>query len=292
MTRFTCAVAFALLGFAVVGCANDPLYVPSPNNLEAGQMDAQGNTIGSAKGSLFLPIKTETADDMKAQNALASQLGVMVPYVKVGDLAVEVDWTIKNLDTMNPGTATVALNGANEFWAYDPTIINLDPGDDEEIAAPDLSGNTPLDLAAGAEVDGLFREDQMLEASVDLDEITRGNVNPFAATLSKDQRDITSFQPETPLMFDEMGNPLPQSPMGKAIPRAAIPYMIRVDLTFSPSTHMVLDWNVRIRDLKGDMVDDEGLTAPSSQLQQFDNIMLFNVASGTGGSGGSGSGSG
>ena len=85
-------LAVSLLG----GCANDPMYVPSPMNLEAGMMDPAGNMVTQAKGSLTLPIKTETTDDANKRMALAMQLGVMVPYVKVDDIAVEVAYTIKN----------------------------------------------------------------------------------------------------------------------------------------------------------------------------------------------------
>jgi hypothetical protein len=267
------------------GCANDPLFVPSPMNLEAGQQDMQGNMVVSAAGSLLLPIKVETQKEMQAQAALSQKLGVKVPYVQCDTIAVEVDWTIKNLDGSNAGTAVIELNGANEFFSYVPSTINLDPGAEEAPPTPDLQGNIPINVPAGGSVDGLFREDQMLEASVDLDEITRGNVNPFAATLSKDQRDITSFQPMTALTFDAMGNPLPQTALGNPIPRAAIPFMIRVDLIFKPSTHMVLDWDVRMRDLNGNMLDDRGASAPTSALQQFNNIMQYTVGSGSGSGG-------
>lgn len=281
-----------------VGCANDPIYDASTMNLEAGMMDAQGNTIASATGSLTLPIKTETMALAMAQQKEQAALGgsIMVPYVQCDDIAVEIDYTIKNLDGSNAGKARIHMNGANEFFAYDPTILVLDPGDDEAPPAPDLAGNIPIDVAAGATVSGVFREDQLLEASVDLDEITRGNVNPFAATQSLDDRDAPSFQPLSPLMFDMDGNPLPQTAVGMPIPRAAFPHIIRVDMRFEPTTHMVMDFDVRIRDLVNNIVDDKGGAAPMSELQAFDNIMTFTAgggsAGGSGGSGGSGSGSG
>jgi hypothetical protein len=272
------------------------MYDPSKTNLEAGMMDAQGNTVASAKGTLTLPIKTETQAEAMANGKLMAQLGVMVPYVQCDTIAVELDYTIKNLDGSNAGQARVHLNGANEFFAYDPTILVLDPGDDEAPPAPDLQGNIPIDIPAGGTYNGVFREDQMLEASVDLDEVTRGNVNPFAATQSLDDRDAPSFQPLSPLMFDMDGNPLPQTAVGMPIPRAAFPHIIRVDMRFEPTTHMVMDFDVRIRDLVNNIVDDKGGDAPMSELQAFDNIMTFTAgggsAGGSGGSGGSGSGSG
>lgn len=266
---------FACVALGLAACANDPMYVPAPGNLEAGLMDGSGNMIASAKGSLLLPIKTETAADATKRAMEATTLGVDVPYVKVDDIAVEIEYTIKNLDLDNEGTVRVALDGANEFFEYDPTILMLDPGDDEAPPAPSLQGDIPQTIPPGGEVTGTFREDQLEEMSVDLDEVTRGNVSPFRAQQTVDDRDALSFQPLTPLMFDMDGNPLPQDPMGDPIPRAAFPHVIRVDLTLKPSTHMVLDYDVRIRDKRG-IVDDKGASAPASELQPFDNIMTFN----------------
>jgi len=261
-------------GLGIVGataCANDPMYVPAPTNLEAGVMDQTGN-LSIAKASLELPFKTETAADAKTRMALATTLGVMVPYVKVGDVAVEIDWTIKNLDS-KPGQVEIELNGANEFFGYDPSMIKLDPNDDEAPPTPGLGGDIPIDVDANGELDGMFREDQVLESSIDLDEISRGNVNPFAAELTINKND-QSFQPLEPETYDMEGNPLPRVPMGKPIPRAAFANMIRFDLVFKPTTHMVLDYDVRVRDIRG-IVDVKGLTAPMSELQQFGMIPFY-----------------
>ena len=266
------------LGLGLGACANDPMYVPAPTNLEAGIADAMGN-LSQAKASMTLPFKTEKPADATARAALATKLGVMVPYVKVGDVSVEVEWTIKNLD-MVPGQAQVELDGANEFFAYDPSMIVLDPNAEEAPPTPGLSGDIPLDVPAGGEVTGVFREDQMLEASIDLDQITRGNANPFAATLTIDKND-TMFQPLEPEQYDKDGNPLPRVPMGTPIPRAAFAQMIRVDLVFKPTTHMVLDYDVRVRDIRG-IVDDKGLTSPMSELYDFGTIPDWVPAAGSG----------
>lgn len=281
---------YAAIAVLLAACANDPIYEPSPTNMEAGIPDPSGNgVISQAKSSLQIPFKTETAADQKTRMALASKLGVMVPYVKVDDVAVEIDYTIKNLDGSNAGTALVELNGANEFFAYDPSMIQLDPGDDEAPPTPGLSGDIPIDLAPGGTYQGMFREDQVVEASIDLDEITRGNINPFAAELTVNKNDQT-FQPLAPEMYDMDGNPLPRTPMGPPIPRAAFAQMVRMDLVFKPTTHMVLDYDVRVRDLRG-IVDDKGLDAPQSELEQFPMVPDYQPGGG-GGGGGSGTGSG
>ncbi len=266
----------------VAACANDPMYVPAPTNVEAGVAIPNQLGLSVGKATLELPFKTETTADAKTRADLATKLGVMVPYVKVGDVSVEIEYTIRNLDSM-PGQAEVELNGANELFAYDPSKIKLDPGNNEAPPTPGLSGDIPIDVPADGQVTGLFTEDQVLEASIDLDEITRGNVNPYAAELIVNKNDA-SFQPLAPEMYDKEGNPLPRTPMGPVILRAAFANMIRFDLVFKPTTHMVMDYDVRVRDLRG-IVDVKGLTAPTGELAQFGDIPFYIPATGSGSGG-------
>jgi hypothetical protein len=264
-------VASVVAGLAV--CANDPVYIPAPMSMEAGVADMTG-MLSEAKASLQLPIKTETASDMRDRARLAQELApVMVPYVKIGDLEVQVEWTIKNLD-MTPGQAKIELNGANEFFSYDPSIIVLDPGNDEAPPTPGLSGDIPIEVPAGGEVSGLFTEDELREAAIDLDQITRGNVNPFRATLtsSKNAQEFQPLTPPMPAVVDYV-----QMPDGPAIPREAFAELTRIDLVFKPTTHMVLDYNVRIRDLRGIMHDLllTAVTDKPGELESFTNIMVY-----------------
>ena len=248
----------------LVGCANDPLYMPGPNTLEAGMDDGMGGTT-TATSSMSLPIKPETAADMTSRMNLATKLApVTVPYVRVGDMAVEVEWTIQNLDTM-PGQAQIELNGANEYFVYDPSMIVLDPNDDEAPPTPGLQGDIPIDVAPGQEIRGLFTEDELLEASIDLDQITRGNVNPFRAmlTVSKNAKSFQPMTPPMPLVMDYV-----QTPTGPEVPREAFAQMVRIDLVFKPNRHMVMSYDVRVRDTRG-LLADKLLTADPATLAQF-----------------------
>ena len=259
------AIALSVL---LVGCANDPAYLQAPMTMEAGTDDGTG-MLSQAKASLQLPIKTETDADKTKRDALGAQLGVTVPYVKVGDLELDVEWTIKNLDTM-PGQAKIQLNGANELFSYDPTLIKLSPPDDNEAPpTPGLSGDVPIDVPAGGSVSGLFTEDQLREASIDLDEVTRGNVSPFRAVITV-SKNALSFQPlDAPNPADPN---FMQTPLGPPIPREAFAQLIRVDLVFKPDTHMTLDFNVRVRDLRG-IVHDLGLAAETQKPGELQTFM-------------------
>lgn len=252
---------------SLAGCVNDPLYIQAPMTIEAGVVDMTTGMLSQGKASLQLPIKTETAADAMTRMTLAGKLGVMVPYVKVGDLELDVEWTIQNPGTQ-AGHAKVELNGANEFFSYDPSIIMLDPGNDEAPPTPGLAGDVPLDVPAGGQISGIFTEDQLREASIDLDQVTRGNVSPFRATLTV-SKNAASFQPMTPPMPMVMN--YMQTPVGPPVPREAFAEMTRIDLVFKPDTHMTLDFNVRVRDLRGIMHNLllTAVTDKPNELQTF-----------------------
>jgi len=264
-----------VLCLAVVGCANDPSYMECPDNptdptcvrvLEAGQDDGtgMGTTVAEAKSSLVLPIKPEKQKDAADRAARTAALGIDVPYVKLGDIEIEVEWTIANLDAQD-GIAKVELDGATELFVYDPDMIVLD-ADEEAPPTPGLDGNIPLDVPANGSITGIFREDQLREASVDIEQVTRANINPFAATLKINKND-TEIQPVT--AFDPLNPDVAPTPTGPPIPREAFASIIRVDLVFTPDRHMTLTYNVRVRDIRGDMLPDELLGAPDTDRTAF-----------------------
>ena len=252
----------------LVGCANDPQYVPSPTNIEAGSDDGMGGTT-TGSGSIHVPIKPESKDDatlrMQIQKQVDSTGAIVVPTYRVDEYDLSLEWTVKNLDG-NAGQFKIELNGANEMFTYDPSMIVLDPTDNEAPPTPGLQGDIPIDIPANGEVSGTFREDQLLEAAIDLDQISRGNVNPFAATLTVNKND-DSFQPMSPMMPTVMN--YMQTPLGPAVPRAAFRQLVRIDLVFKPDHHMVLDYVLRVRPHR-DVINDMGLDAPAGQIMLID----------------------
>jgi hypothetical protein len=235
-------------------CTNDPVYLPGEMMLEAGV----GGMVSEATASLQVPINLETPDDATARAVRTVELGVDVPYVKLGDIEISVEWTIKSLDPDMEGTARVQLNGASETFAYDPSGLQLT--DDPDIEAPGLDGDIPIHVPALGSVSGTFREDSLREASVDLEQITRGNYNPFTAMLT--------FSKNTPMIqpVDDNGDP---DPNAIAIPREAFAQIVRIDIRFRADRHMVLEYTVRVRDVRGGMIPDELTAAPPEELATF-----------------------
>jgi hypothetical protein len=243
-----------------LGCTNSPVYLPGPDAIVA-----TDNGMGMLEGraSLTLPIQLETREDAADRATLQATLDpVRVPYVRVGDLEVSVEWTIHNA-TATACEAKIQLNGANEYWTYDPSLIEIDPTDPDAPDAPGLAGDIPLHVAASGSLSGLFTEDQLREASIDLDQITRANWHPFRAvlTISKNADSFSELTAPMPGVDDYM-----QTPTGLEIPRAAFAQILRVDLVFKPDCDMTLEYNVRVRDIR-DILGDELLDTPVSELQ-------------------------
>jgi len=232
----------ALLGTAA--CTEDPQYIPGPSSIEVG---VEGTDVFTGSATVDLPIELESMKDRVAREELATQLGVgadTLAYVRVGDLDVSIEWTIKNL-AGSEGEARISINGGNQFWYYVPLNFVVDPEEDEE--PPPLAGDIPLRVPENGTLSGVFREDQIREASVDLEQISRAMVNPFAAMLTINE--------------DDPGVTIPPVLM----PFTALSQLIRFDVTFEADRHMVLEYGIRIRDHRG-ILHPEGLAAPAAEL--------------------------
>ncbi|HVK77388.1 MAG TPA: hypothetical protein VM734_28975 [Kofleriaceae bacterium] len=246
MTRLAfCSVATAGLVLAA-GCTDDPQYVRAP--MQTGiEVGIEGMDEFVASATISLPVALETPEDQMDRAARAAELGVDVPYVRLDDLSVSIEWTIKNL-AGSEGEARIHLNGGNEYFYYVPLNFVVDPDEDEE--PPPLAGDIPLRVPAGKTLSGTFREDQIREASLDLEQITRGAINPFAAMLTINE--------------DDPGVMIPPA----MVPQKDLGLLIRYDLTFEADRHMILEYQVRVRDHRG-ILHDELLFAPEGELTPF-----------------------
>lgn len=262
----------------VTGCANTnnaPQYVgciPDGRTIDTCHLEAGTMDVPDAKGSLHVPLKPEAlwrARDRAVREELQMTMpdGIEVPVFRLDHYDLEVEWTVTNLDAM-PGQFRVDLNGANEAFTYDPSMLAIGE-DDEAPSSPPLAGNIPIDISANGTVTGVFREDQLLEAAIDLDQVSRGNVNPFAASLTI-SKNAATFQPLTPSVYDpQSGQVTPGIPMGPEVPRAAFRQIVRVDIVFRPQRHMTIDYTLRVRE-HTEIIHEMGLAAPSEELEILD----------------------
>jgi hypothetical protein len=229
------------------GCTTDPRYVHPDDGIEA---SVAGSDVNTATAQLTLPVRWENDEEFADREDLEEELGTMVSQVRLPDFDISVEWTIENFSDQT-GIARLHLNGANEFFAYVPLLCVVDP-DDEEVPPP-LLGDIPLEVEPGEKIRGVFREDQLLEAAIDLELITRGGINPFAAVLEHHE--------ETQEFTDTTG---------ALIPRRAFSQIIRLDITLIASEHMRLEYAVRVRDHRSPrLLHPEGRAADPGDLVEF-----------------------
>jgi len=189
-----------------------------------------------------------------------------LPLVRLDQIHLSIEWTIKNLDA-EPGSARISINGGNQYFYYVPMDFVADPLDPNARVPPPLAGNIPIDVPASGTVDGVFREDTMREAALDLDLITRFTFSPFLALLNN-QEHITSTDDVPYVSFPPPAAGDPPPPQPPAFPIAAFANFVRIDVTFQASRHMVLEYAVRVRDPDG-LLHDKLLDADPAQLEVF-----------------------
>ncbi len=254
----------ALLAVNAAACSEDPQYVQPPVGIEVGTGADEG--IGTA--TLSLPFDLETLRDpmgdvVREREELAASLMIdvgEVSEIRLDHLSISVEWTIKNLADVE-GQARVHMNGGNERFFYNPiNFIVVDESGDEEATPPPLAGDIPLRVPALGTLSGVFREDQVREAAIDLELITRGGSSAFAALLSihEDVKSTADLAPDP-------NNPTPPT---VAVPIEAFGHMVQFDMLFESNQHMVLEYAIRVRDHRG-LLHDELLAAPAEETMVF-----------------------
>jgi hypothetical protein len=232
-----------LLVVAAAGC-NTPTYLPEHRPLET-RVDAMGGY--TADSDLYvLPVRRPTQDERTALRSEQGARGLMmpVPWAATRDFAIEIEWSAKNLGDQAI-TAYFSMNGGNEFGDYVPSLY-IDPtqNPEDQTPPPPLLGGSPITLAAHETQLGVFREDQLDEAALDLEAITRYPTNVL----------------QTP--FEVIAHDSSASRVGlEAIPAKDVtPAMVRMSFGLSADGHVVVDYSVRVRDRSGDK-----LAAPTAR---------------------------
>jgi hypothetical protein len=102
----------------------------TPACTTAVEVGIEGQDVFTGTATITLPIEIEKTQDATDRAMRAATLGVEVPYVRIGDLEVSIEWTIKNLST-SPGQARILVDGGNEYFFYVPSDFVFDPQEDE-----------------------------------------------------------------------------------------------------------------------------------------------------------------
>jgi hypothetical protein len=226
---------------ALAGC-NNPTYLPEHRPLETQvnmMMGAQNNGLQTDTDLYVIPVRRPSQDEMRALTAEQNQKGLMmpVPWVGTRDFDIEIAYSLKNLDA-TPVKVQLQLSGGNEFGDYVPAnYVDLTANAEDQVPPPPLMGGTPIDLAANETKAGVFREDDIYEASLDLEAITR-YPDP-AAVMS------------APFVVIVHNSTASRVGLENIPPNDVTPAMVRYNFSLSANGHVVLDYSVRVRDHAG-----------------------------------------
>jgi hypothetical protein len=226
-------VKASLIGVALLavtlGCQslNEPIYIASPAPLDVVGVDAAGNP-NRVKGSVVLRFRRPSATEQQTLNDDTRRLGFEVPWLKRSRIHLEVLYTVRNVDSVD-GVFSVGVDGASEFVKYDEDVVAAAfvSAGEKPVLVP-LIAPTPRSLGPNQVYQGTVREDDFVEASLDLDAMGRW-MAPFAAVLIN-RSDVN------PIGLDMVPA------------NAVIPALQEIDLTLVSATHMTCDFIVRVRD--------------------------------------------
>jgi len=235
---------FTVVGPLLVSGCNTPTFLTQHRPLET-MADPMGGGYAADTDLYVLPVRQPTADERQAMQAEQQSRGLQmpVPWVGTRDFAVQIEYSLKNLSDQTV-TAFLTANGGNEFGDYVPDqYIDPTQNAEDQTPPPPLMGGSPIQLAAHETRELVFREDQIGEASLDLEAITR----------YPDNGDVLA----TPFMVIAHDSTASRIGLAGIPQKDVIPLMVRFQLALSADGHVACDYNVRVRVL-GDPDDKLG----------------------------------
>jgi hypothetical protein len=224
---------------ALACSANEPIYFPPAAPMEVGGgMDQPA----AASTTIALPFRPPTEEQLARLQQESDRRMVQVPWLRAEDVSLSLLYTITNLSDQ-PGSARLELDGASEFAAYDTQALRAAAAmgpEGEEDAVLALVRPKPVLLDPGEIFSGTVREDDFDEAALDLDAIGRFGATPASVLVNRSEA----------------------NPIGlEMVPPGHVrPAFFRVQVTFSATTHMRLEFLLRVRDDAHQLLREEGAT--------------------------------
>ena len=229
-------VAAVLGGALLAACGtNSPTYFPGTGALEFDPGTATDD-MPDVTQTLGLRFRNLTDAEEQARQQQSADLGYEVPRLREDRIHLEVRYTVTNLGDRE-GQFTLRLDGASEYARYDETVVAAAftaAGEDPVFLG--LIEPIPQIVGPGQSYQGVVREDDFHEASLDLDAMGRW-MAPFASVLFN-RSDV--------------------SPAGLDMvpPELIRPALWEVTLRFSASERMRCEFLLRVRDDKSQLWED------------------------------------
>jgi hypothetical protein len=243
--HITAVLALAAAAAALGACnderryiGDDGLYQVALTENTAPAFEAEDDALYVVETRVELPVlvptETSLADLQQAVSGFPDLPFPRMPWVERGDLPIEVDFTLSNLDDDTRQVAVI-VNGFNEFDEYEPGVTVID---DEAVV--DFSQWERLyELEPLQRLNYTIREEDFDEVAVDLATVVNGAPNSNA---------IVFFENKS--VSDERS----QEYIPDVIPGLA---GFRIGLRATEAANVLLEATVRVRNA-GDRLADEG----------------------------------
>jgi hypothetical protein len=222
-------------------------------------------TLYEAKTSLMLPIIAPSESELARLGAEPADPFERQPWVTRDDIAVQVTWTLSNLDPVDR-SIWVMIDPYNEFGRYEPAIVVSG-----EEAVRDLSGidmlfslpgtgagsNAGIDDGDSPRVVGTFTFDDMDELALDF-----ATVFKILEDAAPDASDGGEDDPRSRLVnyAFNVRNRSYNSPLLDPYRPPTVPGLVGFDfgVRSSAPANVALEIVVEIRDRQGDRVAERG----------------------------------
>jgi hypothetical protein len=227
------------------GCDDPRTYVGDGKLYQVALTSMTTPAISGMDGAIYI---VETHAELSIRQPTSSELAALVagvkqykklpfprlPWVKRGDLALQVDFTLSNLDA-DPHDVDVIINGANEFDEYVPGVQVVEDDPLPLHSQWERSYSVP----AKSRITGTVREEELDEAAVDLATVVNG---------APSSDEVVYFE-----------NKSDSDPRSKPYIPAVIPGLtaLRLGVRASAASNALLEATVRVRDV-GDKLAASG----------------------------------
>jgi hypothetical protein len=173
-----------LYGLSLAGllaaCSDERVYVNDGQLYQVALTAATAPAITSKDGTLYivethaeLPIKQPSAAELAALKSGAAAYKKLpfprLPWVGRDDIALQLDFSLSNLDKVGHDV-TVIINGADEFFEYEPSVRVVD----EQLLPAYSQWERSYTLAADSRINATVREEELDEVAVDLATVVNG----------------------------------------------------------------------------------------------------------------------
>lgn len=258
MRNLSLIVVLAVASMAI-GCVKEQRYI-TPDGGGPWAFAIQDTTppfFTSEDGTVYIveqrieiPFRQPTDEELAAESDIGTaQIPYPhLPWLQRGDIELQLDYTISNIDTENGVDVAVIVNGINEFHEYNPGVQVV-----EERVVPDFSGwERTIHLEPGERHHGMVRQEELDEIAVDLATVVNGAPN---ANLVMHPQSQSSLDPRVQMFIPDV-----------------IPALlgVRVGMRAGAETPppVLMEVTLRVTDVRGVLVhgDAEPWTPPAPAL--------------------------